>query len=41
MLYRVFSAPGIDIGTSQVKIKISGKRERISYESFRNKRNRY
>ena len=40
MLCRVFSAPWADIGTFP-KNKISGKRERISYESYRNKRNRY
>lgn len=38
MLCRVFSAPSADIGTFQVKNKISGKRERISYESYRNER---
>ena len=34
------SAPWADVGTFQ-KNKISGKRERISYESYRNKRNRH
>lgn len=40
-LQGVDAHPGADIGTFQVKIKISVKRERISYESFRNKRNRH
>lgn len=39
-LQGVDAHPGADIGTFPQN-KISGKRERISYESYRNKRNRH